>query len=163
LCRAYVVEARLDSTTEVRDARFETNVMLQLEARRPILGRATARQEVAAMNEHTSRRKYERTGVAGYVRIMVDAADGLRMARGQLADLSEGGCAFYSQTRIEPNAVGRIELQIGAMQVWLPIRTRWIRCDARRWLVGCCFDQPTDEKLRAIRSLLWQRRTLETC
>src|ERR1700712_2765727 len=98
---------------------------------------------VAPMNEEASRRKYERIRVAGYVRIMVDAAGGLRTSSGHLADLSEGGGAIYSQTRIEPNAVGRIQVEIGGVQLWLPIRTCWIRCDTRRWVVGCSFDQPT--------------------
>lgn len=46
------------------------------------------------------------------------------------------------------------------MHLWLPVVVRWSRCDTRGRTISCVFDRPTDEKQRAIRSLVWERRNL---
>jgi|SRR4051812_37943477 hypothetical protein len=109
------------------------------------------------MIEH---RKYERIRAAGSVRLMADTSDGLRVASGQLVDLSEGGCAILTQTRIEELAAGRVQVEVGGMQIWLPIIVRAVRCQGRGWRIGCAFDRPTDDKQRAVRALVWERRKL---
>jgi hypothetical protein len=112
------------------------------------------------MIEQRSRRKHERIRVAGGVRLMADTSDGLRMLAGQLVDLSEGGCAILSQTRIEERVAARIQVEVDGVEIWLPVVTRWARCDPRGWTIGCSFDRPVDEKQRAIRALVWERRKL---
>jgi hypothetical protein len=112
------------------------------------------------MTDERSRRKYERIRVCGGVRLMVDGPDGLRTAAGHLVDLSEGGCAIFTKSRIEPNVAGRVQVEIEGKQIWLPVVIRWVRCDTRGWNAGCVFDRPTDEKQRAIRALVWERRNL---
>jgi hypothetical protein len=112
------------------------------------------------MMEQRSRRKYERIRVAGCVRMMVDGPDGLRMASGRLIDLSEGGCAISTQIRLDEHVAGRIQVEVDGQQVWLPVVTRWVRCDAHGWTAGCAFDRPTEDKQRAIRALVWARRKL---
>jgi hypothetical protein len=110
------------------------------------------------MIDHGSRRKYERIRVGGCVRLMVDGTDGLRMTSGHLVDLSEGGCAICTTWPIGEQVAGRVQVEFGGQQLWLPVVTRWVRCDAHGWIAGCSFDRPTDEKQRAIRALLWARR-----
>jgi hypothetical protein len=112
------------------------------------------------MIDQHSRRKYERIRVGGSVRMMIDTPDGLRMGAGHLVDLSEGGCAISTKTRIDGRAAGRIQVEVGGVQLWLPVVTCWTRSDARGWTIGCSFDRPTDEKQRAIRALVWERRSL---
>jgi hypothetical protein len=112
------------------------------------------------MIEQRSQRKYERIRVVGAVRMMVDTSDGLRTIAGHLIDLSEGGCAIRSEIRIAERLSGRVQVEVGGVQLWLPIVTCWARGDARGWTIGCSFDRPTDEKQRAIRALVWERRNL---
>jgi hypothetical protein len=107
-----------------------------------------------------SPRKYERVRVGGSVRLMADTSTGLCMATGYLVDISEGGCAIFTKTRVEEHAPGRVQVEVGSTQIWLPIVTRWTRRDSRGWTIGCAFDRPTDEKQRAIRALVWERRSL---
>jgi c-di-GMP-binding flagellar brake protein YcgR len=105
-------------------------------------------------------RKYERIRTPGRVRLMVDAADGLRTVSGQLVDLSEGGCAILTQTRIDAHVAGRVQVEVGGVQIWLPVVTRSACCEGRGWRIGCAFDRPTDAKQRAVRALVWQRQKL---
>jgi hypothetical protein len=111
------------------------------------------------VNDEPSRRKYERVRVAGSVRMMVDSSAGLHLAAGQLVDLCEGGCAIFLRSRVEPNVAARVQVEVGGLQLWLPVVTRWARCESRGWTIGCSFDRPTPEKQRAIRALVWERRT----
>jgi hypothetical protein len=96
----------------------------------------------------------------GHVRMMVDTDAGVRMVAGNLIDLSEGGCSIFVKARVEPNSAARMQVEISGVDIWLPIVTRWARCDARGWTIGCEFDRPTAEKERAIRALVWERRNL---
>jgi hypothetical protein len=112
------------------------------------------------MNDQHSRRKHERIRVASSVRIMIDGPDGLRTATGHLVDLSEGGCAISTQTRIAEHVAGRLQVELDGKLLWLPVVTCWVRCDAHGWTAGCAFDRPTEEKQRAIRALVWDRRNL---
>jgi c-di-GMP-binding flagellar brake protein YcgR len=105
-------------------------------------------------------RKYERIRAAGGVRFMVDTADGLRTVSGHLVDLSEGGCAILTQTRIEAHAPGRVQVEVGGMQIWLPVVTKSVSSQGRGWRIGCAFDRPTVEKQRAVRALVWERQKL---
>jgi PilZ domain len=105
-------------------------------------------------------RKYERIRAAGCVRLMVDTAAGLRTISGHLVDLSEGGCAILTQTRIEAHNAGRVQVEVGGMQIWLPVVTRSVCCQGRGWRIGCAFDRPTAEKQRAVRALVWERKKL---
>ncbi len=109
------------------------------------------------MIEH---RKYERVRTAGSVRLMVDTVDGLRTVSGQLVDLSAGGCAILTQTRLEADAAGRVQVEVSGLQIWLPIVTRSICCQGRGWRIGCAFDRPTPDKQRAVRELVWERQKL---
>lgn len=111
------------------------------------------------IDEH-SRRKYERVRVGGSVRMMVDSSAGLRMAAGHLVDLCEGGCAIFLKARVEPHVAARIQVEVAGAELWLPVVTCWARCDSRGWTIGCSFDRPTPEKQRAIRALVWERRSL---
>jgi hypothetical protein len=107
-----------------------------------------------------SQRRHERVRVNGFVRMMVDTAAGVRMASGRLIDLSEGGCSIFVKHRVEENAPARIQVEISGTDIWLPVVTRWARCNPRGWTIGCEFDRPTAEKERAIRALVWERRNL---
>lgn len=120
----------------------------------------SAREEGTTMTNEPSRRKYERVVVTGSVRMMVDSSSGLHMAAGYLVDLCEGGCSVFLKSRVEPNVAARIQVEVGGMQMWLPVTTRWARCDTKGWTIGCSFDRPTPEKQRAIRALVWERRNL---
>jgi hypothetical protein len=112
------------------------------------------------MSDGTSQRRHERVRVNGFVRMMVDTAAGVRMASGRLIDLSEGGCSIFVKHRVEENAPARIQVEIAGTDIWLPVVTRWARCNPRGWTIGCEFDRPTPEKERAIRALVWERRNL---
>ena len=105
-------------------------------------------------------RKYERIRTAGSVRLMADTSEGLRVVSGHLVDLSEGGCAILTQTRIEVPAAGRIQVEVGGTQIWLPIVMRSVCWLGRAWRIGCAFDRPTDDKQRAVRALVWERQKL---
>ena len=96
--------------------------------------------------------------------MMVDTPSGLRVATGHLIDLSEGGCSIVSKTHVDANLAGRLQVTVAGTEIWLPALTRWVRSDSRTsgWLVGWSFDRPTDEKQRAIRELLWERRKITT-
>jgi c-di-GMP-binding flagellar brake protein YcgR len=112
------------------------------------------------MDDATSRRRHERVRVNGYVRMMVDTYAGVQSVAGHLVDLSEGGCSIFVKSRLEENAAARINVEISGAEMWLPVVTRWARCGARGWTIGCEFDRPTPEKERAIRALVWERRNL---
>jgi hypothetical protein len=114
------------------------------------------------MEDKPTHRKYERLRVGGGARMMVDTSGGLRMASGQLMDLSEGGCSILSKTRFEANLPARVQVSVAGTELWLPVVTRWVRPDAHGWMIGCSFDRPTPEKERAIRALLWERRKATT-
>jgi hypothetical protein len=103
-------------------------------------------------------RKYERVRVGGFIRMMADTPRGLCVASGSLVDISEGGCSVFVKTRIAEYVPARIQVELAGTQLWLPVMTRWATCDARGWTIGCEFDRPTEEKQRAIRALVWERR-----
>jgi c-di-GMP-binding flagellar brake protein YcgR len=105
-------------------------------------------------------RKHDRIRTASGVRLMADTADGLRTVSGQLVDLSEGGCAILTQTRLEPHAAGRVQIEIDGVQIWLPVVTRSVCGQGTGWRIGCAFDRPTTEKQRAVRALVWERQKL---
>ena len=112
------------------------------------------------MIDQESRRRYERIRVSGSARVMMDTSAALCLGSAQLIDLCEGGCAIFTHVRLESNVAGRDQVAVGGIQIWLPVRTRWVRAAGGDWTVGCSFDRPTDEKRRAIRALVWERRKL---
>ncbi len=136
------------------------NVMLQSGAAGSILGMTYFETGEGASPMHHQRRKRERVRVGGSIRLMIDTPDGLRIGSGRLVDLSERGCAIFTATKTDERAAGRIQLEFGGTHRWLPVVVRWSRCDTDGWTIGCVFDRPTDEKQRAIRSLVWERRNL---
>jgi hypothetical protein len=95
--------------------------------------------------------------LASKVRLLLETPNGLTTHSGYVLDISVSGCALHFQTRIDPHLVGRVQLSLGAQDVWLPIVTRWARQDSRGWSVGAEFDRPTREKLDLVRRFVSQR------
>jgi len=112
------------------------------------------------MQVERPRRQQKRLRFGGSARVLIDSDDGLIMTKGQIIDLSEGGCAVHVHRPIDVNLVGRVSLEVAGQALGLPVRTRWSRADARGWVVGCQFDRPTPEKQQAIRALMVERRRL---
>ena len=112
------------------------------------------------MYDERPRRKQERVRLCGEVRLILDTPDGLLTTGGQIIDLSEGGCALRVHRHIEGQLFGRVHVEVAGKALGIPVITRWTRSDSRGWTVGCQFDQPTPEKQRAIRVLLYERRRL---
>jgi hypothetical protein len=110
------------------------------------------------MQDERRKRQHERTRLGGSVRLLIDTPDGLRTAGGQIIDLSAGGCAICLHRSVQAQLVGRVHVEIAGKAIWLPVVTRWVRADARGWIVGCAFDRLTDDKQRAVRALLAERR-----
>ena len=102
-----------------------------------------------------------RVRLAGSVRLLADAPDGLVTMHGQLVDLSEIGCALRAQKPLGINLVGRVCLDVAGKALWLPVVTRWVGPAAGGgWTVGCEFDRPTREKQQILRALVAERRRL---
>jgi hypothetical protein len=112
------------------------------------------------MHEERPRRQQKRLRLGGSVRLLIDTADGLVITNGQIIDVSEGGCAVHVHRPIDVNLVGRVSVEVAGQALGLPVRTRWSRADTRGWIVGCQFDRPTPEKLKAIRALMLERKKL---
>src|SRR5258705_2406050 len=72
-------------------------------------------------------RQHERVRLGGRAFLLVDPRSGLVTARGQLVDLSEGGCQLRLQRRVDPHRVGRVRLVLAGKALWLPVVTRWVR------------------------------------
>ncbi|MDQ1380672.1 MAG: hypothetical protein QOJ71_1391 [Actinomycetota bacterium] len=62
------------------------------------------------------------------------------------------------KTYVAANLCGRVQVHIAGTEMWIPVVTRWVRGETRGWLIGCAGDRPTEQKQRAIRALLWDRR-----
>jgi hypothetical protein len=107
-----------------------------------------------------SRRSQKRTRLAGNIRLLVDTPSGLVTLSGQIIDLSEGGCALRLHRRVDSELVGRVHVEVARTALWLPVVIRWAREQSPGWIVGCEFDRPTEEKQRAIRALLLERRRM---
>jgi PilZ domain len=112
------------------------------------------------MQNERQRRHEERTRLGGSIRLLLDTPGGLLTTTGQIIDLSSGGCAIRVHRKVDPELVGRVQLEVAGHSMWLPVTTRWARSEANDWIVGCEFDRPTPEKQLAIRTLLLERRRL---
>ena len=112
------------------------------------------------MQDERHRRQEERIRLGGSIRLLVDTTGGLVTTTGQIIDLSARGCAIRVHRMVDPELVGRVQLEVAGRSMWLPVTTRWARSEANGWIVGCEFDRPTPEKQLAIRTLLWERRRL---
>jgi hypothetical protein len=110
------------------------------------------------MRDERIKRRHERVRLGGSARMMVDTSGGLQMTSGHIVDLSEGGCAVLCKTYVAANLCGRVQVHVAGVEMWIPVVTRWVKGEARGWVIGCAFDRPTDEKLQTIRALLWDRR-----
>ena len=88
------------------------------------------------------------------VHLLIDTPDGLVTTHGQLVELTDGACAIHVRKRMGTHHAGRVNLEVGGKDLWLPVVTRWVREEAVGWTVGCEFDRPTPEKQEAIRMLL---------
>jgi hypothetical protein len=112
------------------------------------------------MDNHHGRRQ-ERVPVEGTLRLLVKSGGAFVIGAGEIVDLSEGGCAIQVHNRaIEPDLKGRIDITVGSDSLSLPIVTRWVRAETDGWIVGCAFDEPTIENLRAIHALISERRAI---
>jgi hypothetical protein len=106
-------------------------------------------------------RRQERVPVEGTLRLLVNTGAAFLLGSGEIVDLCAGGCAIRIRTRhIEPGLKGHIEFALGGEPLSLPIVTRWVRAEPDGWIVGCAFDEPTVENLRAVHALINERRAI---
>jgi c-di-GMP-binding flagellar brake protein YcgR len=106
-------------------------------------------------DEH-NRRRHERVRLGGRALLIVDPRLGMVGAKGQLIDLSEGGCQLRVQTHLDAHLAGRVRLDLAGKALWLPIITRWVRRDSEGWTVGCAFDRVPAQKQDTLQAALFE-------
>jgi hypothetical protein len=103
-----------------------------------------------------SRRRHERVRLGGRALLIVDPRLGMVGAKGELIDLSEGGCQLRLHRRVHAHLAGRVRIDLAGKTSWFPVVTRWVRGDQQGWTVGCAFDRLTTEKQEILRNALFE-------
>jgi len=103
-----------------------------------------------------NQRRHERVRLGGRALLIVDPRFGMVGAKGELIDLSEGGCQLGVQTRMDAHLAGRVRLELAGKALWFPIITRWVRRDSQGWTVGCAFDRVPAHKQDILRDALFE-------
>jgi PilZ domain len=102
------------------------------------------------------RRRHERVQLGGTALLIVDPRRGLLGAKGQLIDLSEGGCQLRLQRPVDAHLAGRVRVAFAGNALWLPVTTASVRGDADGWTVRCVFTRLRAEKRNTLRELLFE-------
>jgi hypothetical protein len=103
-----------------------------------------------------SRRRHERVRLGGRALLIVDPRLGMVGAKGELIDLSEGGCQLRLHRRVQGHLAGRVRIELAGKTSWFPVVTRWARGDSEGWTVGCAFDRLTTDKQEILRNALFE-------
>ena len=103
-----------------------------------------------------ARRRHERVELGGTALLIVDPRGGMLGAKGQLIDLSEGGCQLRLRRRVDPHLAGRIRLALAGKVLLLPVTTLSVRSTVDGWRVRCAFNRPSTEKRETLRELLFE-------
>ena len=102
------------------------------------------------------RRRHPRVRLGGSALLFVDPRRGLIGAKGNLVDLSEGGCRLHFQRHVDADLAGRVRLKIAGKAVWMPILTRGVLRDGDGWSVRCMFVGLSAKKQETLRRLLFE-------
>jgi hypothetical protein len=103
-----------------------------------------------------SRRRHERVRLGGRALLIVDPRLGMVGAKGELIDLSEGGCQLRLHRRVQAHLAGRVRIELAGKTSWFPVVTRWVRGDSAGWTIGCAFDRLTTDKQEILRNALFE-------
>jgi PilZ domain len=104
----------------------------------------------------SDRRRHERVPLDGRALLLADPRRGLIGAKGQLIDLSEGGCRVQFQRHVDAHLAGRVRLKVAGKTLWLPVTTRYVVRAGNVWTVGCAFRGLTTKKQDTLRALLFE-------
>ena len=102
------------------------------------------------------RRRHPRVRLGGSALLFVDPRRGMISAKGNLIDLSEGGCRLHFRRYVESNLAGRVRLNVAGKAMWFPVHTRHVVTVAGGWSVGCAFGRLTTKKQDRLRALLFE-------
>jgi hypothetical protein len=102
------------------------------------------------------RRRHQRVQLGGSALLFVDPRRGLIGAKGNLVDLSEGGCRLRFRRHVDGDLAGRVRLNIAGKALWFPVVTRHVVADRDGWTVGCAFVGLTPKKQERLRALLFE-------
>jgi hypothetical protein len=103
-----------------------------------------------------TRRRHDRVRLGGAAFLVVDPRRGHLGAKGQLIDLSEGGCQLRLRRRVDAHLAGRVRLALGGKTLWLPVTTMSVRADRDGWTVRCAFNRLRAEQRDTLRELLFE-------
>jgi hypothetical protein len=101
------------------------------------------------------RRRHPRVRLGGRALLLVDPRQGLIGAKGNLVDLSEGGCRLHVRRHVDADLAGRVRLEIAGKAWWFPVVTRGVLPDGDGWSVRCMFVGLTTKKQEALRAMLF--------
>ena len=119
-------------------------------------GGARSEAEQQRPKQGVERRRHQRVRLGGSALLLVDPRLGMLGARGNLVDLSEGGCRLHFRRHVDANLAGRVRLEIAGKVLWLPVVTRGVLRDGDGWSVRCMFVGLTAKKHQALRTLLFE-------
>lgn len=102
------------------------------------------------------RRRHERVQLGGRALLLVDPRRGLIGAKGQLVDLSEGGCQLSVRRHVDAHLAGLVRLKIGRKALWFPVATRQVVSDGAGWTVRCAFNGLSSKKQATLHMLLFE-------
>jgi hypothetical protein len=105
---------------------------------------------------HAERRRHPRVRLGGSALLLVDPRRGLIGAKGNLVDLSEGGCRLHFRRHVDADLAGRVRLKIAGKALWFPVLTRGVLRDGDGWSVRCMFVGLTTKKQDTLRNLLFE-------
>jgi hypothetical protein len=88
--------------------------------------------------------------------LFVDPRRGLIGAKGNLVDLSEGGCRLHFRRHVDADLAGRVRLEIAGKAFWMPVLTRGVLRDGDGWSVRCMFVGLSAKKQETLRRLLFE-------
>ena len=102
------------------------------------------------------RRRHERVRLGGRALLVVDPRRGLIGAKGQLIDLSEGGCQLSFRRHVDAHLAGLVRLKIGRKPLWFPVVTRQVVSDGAGWTARCAFNGLSSKKQDTLQLLLFE-------
>src|SRR3954447_20743075 len=102
------------------------------------------------------RRRHPRVRLGGRALLFVDPRKGLLGAKGNLVDLSEGGCRLHVRRHVDADLAGRVRLEIAGKALWFPVLTRGVLRDGDGWSVRCIFVGLSAKKQETLRKLLFE-------
>jgi hypothetical protein len=107
-------------------------------------------------SDDPTRRRHERVELGGTALLIVDPRSGMLGAKGQLIDLSEGGCQLRLRRRVDAHLAGHVRLALAGKALWLPVTILSVRGTVDGWMVRCAFNRLSTEKRETLRELLFE-------